>query len=99
MRDVIVSLFILSTLPTCYRRPFIGLLVFTLLAYMRVQDLTWGFARYQRWSFYVAVVTLVGFLMSKEDKRFMINDLRCWIMVTLAVLVGASLVASGELSA
>jgi probable O-glycosylation ligase (exosortase A-associated) len=98
MRDLIVSLFILGTLPTCYRRPFIGLLMFTLLAYMRVQDLTWGFARYQRWSFYVAIVTLVGFLMSKEDKRFMLNDIRCWIMVTLALLVGASLVASGELT-
>ena len=26
MRDVIVSLFILGSLPTCFRRPFIGLL-------------------------------------------------------------------------
>jgi probable O-glycosylation ligase (exosortase A-associated) len=94
MRDVIVSLFILGTLPTCFRRPFIGLLMFTLLAYMRVQDLTWGFARYQRWSFYVAVVTLLGFLMSKEDKRFMVPDIRCWIMIALALLVGGSLLAS-----
>lgn len=98
MRDVIVSLFIIGTLPTCYRRPFIGLLMFTLLAYMRVQDLTWGFARYQRWSFYVALVTLLGFLMSKEDKRFMVNDIRCWIMVALALLVGASLLASTSLN-
>jgi probable O-glycosylation ligase (exosortase A-associated) len=98
MRDVIISLFILATLPTCFRRPFIGLLMFTLLAYMRLQDLTWGFARFQRWSFYVAIVTLVGFLMSTEKKQFMVNDLRCWIMVMLALLVGASLLASTSLN-
>ena len=32
-------------------------MVFSLLAYMRVQDLSWGFARDIRWSFYVAVIT------------------------------------------
>ena len=95
MRDVIVSLFIIGALPTCFRRPFIGLLLFTLLAYMRLQDLTWGFARFQRWSFYVAVVTFAGFLLSKEiDKRFMLPDMRCWIMVLLAMLVGASILFS-----
>ena len=100
MRDVIVSLFILGSLPTAFRRPFIGLLVFTLLAYMRVQDLTWGFARFQRWSFYVAVITFAGFLLSKDpEKRFMLPDIRCWIMVVLAMLVGASLLFSDNLVA
>src|SRR5262245_7325187 len=98
LRDLIVSLFILGSLPTCFRRPFIGLLMFTLLAYMRVQDLTWGFARYQRWSYYVALVTIAGFLVGKGSRRFMVSDLRCWIMVTLALLVGASLLTSRYLN-
>jgi probable O-glycosylation ligase (exosortase A-associated) len=97
MRDLIVSLFILASMPTCFRRPFIGLLMFTLLAYMRLQDLTWGFARFQRWSFYIAIITLVGFLLSKDpDKRFMLSDMRCWIMIALAILVGMSLVFSDQ---
>ena len=50
MRDIIVSLLLVSLLPACYRRPFVGLCVFSWLAYMRVQDLTWGFARGIRWS-------------------------------------------------
>ncbi|MBK7876620.1 MAG: putative O-glycosylation ligase, exosortase A system-associated [Planctomycetes bacterium] len=95
MRDVLVSLFILGSLPTCFRRPFIGLLMFTLLAYMRLQDLTWGFARFQRWSLFVAIVTLAGFFVTRGDKRFMLGDLRNWMMVGLALLVGASLVAGG----
>ena len=98
MRDLIVSLFILGVLPTCFRRPFIGLLMFTLLAYMRLQDLTWGFARYQRWSYYVALITLIGFALSKDpDKKLFSSDLRNWVMILLAVLVGASILASGYL--
>jgi probable O-glycosylation ligase (exosortase A-associated) len=95
VRDVLVSLFILGALPTCFRRPFIGLLLFTLLAYMRLQDLTWGFARFERWSFYVAIVTLAGFFLTGGEKRFMLNDTRNWIMVGLCLLVGASLIAGG----
>ncbi|MEY2746667.1 MAG: hypothetical protein RL112_1709 [Planctomycetota bacterium] len=99
MRDLLVAAFILLSLPVCFRRPFIGLLVFTLLAYMRVQDLTWGFARFERWSFYVAVVTFAGFVLHKGDRKFMSGDLRNWIMIALAAVVGISLLASGGLDA
>lgn len=98
MRDLIVSFFILFSLPVCFRRPFIGLLVFTLLAYMRIQDLTWGFARFQRWSYFVALVTMAGFVMGRRSQRFMLPDLRNWLMIALVVLVGASIVASRFLS-
>ncbi len=94
MRDLLVAGFIVATLPTCFRRPFIGLLVFTLLAYMRLQDLTWGWARYERWSFYVAIVTMAGFILGAGERKFMLPDLRCWMMVGLIVLVGLSLVTS-----
>jgi probable O-glycosylation ligase (exosortase A-associated) len=98
MRDLAVGLFIVAALPSCFRRPFIGLLLFSLLAYMRLQDLTWGWARDQRWSYYVALVTLVGFLFSRQpDKRFFRPDLRCWVMIALALLVGLSLLFSANL--
>jgi probable O-glycosylation ligase (exosortase A-associated) len=97
MRDLLVAGFVLLMLPVCFRRPFIGLLVFSLLAYMRVQDLTWGWARHERWSYYVALVTGLGFLVSGQRQRFMLPDLRCWIMVALVVLVGASLLHSEQL--
>jgi probable O-glycosylation ligase (exosortase A-associated) len=96
MRDLIVSAFIIGFLPTSFRRPFIGLLLFTLLAYMRVQDLTWGFARFQRWSFYVAIITLAGFFLGPGPKRFMLPDLRNYIMILLTICVGVSLVFSGK---
>jgi probable O-glycosylation ligase (exosortase A-associated) len=95
VRDLIVSGFILAFLPTSFRRPYIGLLLFTLLAYMRVQDLTWGFARYQRWSYYVAIITIAGFFMSTGQKKFMIQDVRNYVMILLGIWVGLSLLRVG----
>jgi hypothetical protein len=57
MRDLIVFLIVLLTLPVSFRRPFVGMLVFSWLAYMRPQDLCWSFARDMRLSFYVALAT------------------------------------------
>lgn len=91
MRDVLVTLILLAVMPTCFRKPFVGLLIFSLLAYMRLQDLTWGFARTIRWSFYIAVITFSGFFVSHRERKFMVNDLRTTIMMILVVLVGLSI--------
>src|SRR5688572_13310636 len=61
---------------------------------MRLQDLTWGWARYERWSYYVALVTIAGFVLGSGERRFMLPDIRCWIMVALVAIVGLSLVSS-----
>jgi probable O-glycosylation ligase (exosortase A-associated) len=97
MRDLVVALLILAAMPLCFRRPFFGLLVFTLLAYMRLQDLTWGFAKYVRWSFYVSLIMFAGFLFSRGEKRLFVPDLRTWIMVALVVIVGLSLAFSRDI--
>ncbi|MCB9916184.1 MAG: putative O-glycosylation ligase, exosortase A system-associated [Planctomycetes bacterium] len=94
MRDVVVTLFLIAALPTCFRKPFVGLLLFSLLAYMRLQDLTWGFAREIRWSFYVALVTFAGFFASSRERRFMLSDLRTTVMMVLVALVALSLLAN-----
>ena len=86
MRDIIVSLVLLGLMPTCFRKPFVGLLVFSMLAYMRIQDLTWGFARDVRWSFMVAIITFAGFFASRRGERFMAPDFRNVIMIVMVVL-------------
>jgi probable O-glycosylation ligase (exosortase A-associated) len=89
MRDIIFSLFVLGMIPACFRKPFIGLVMFSWLAYMRPQDLTWGFAREQRWSYLVAIVMFAGFLRSRPDKWFIANW-RSYLMLFFIVLVGVS---------
>ena len=65
MRDLLVALFVLGALPVSFKRPAAGMLTFSLLAYMRIQDLTWGFARDQRWSLYVALAMLAGWIFAQ----------------------------------
>ena len=96
MRDLILTLLLLGLLPVCYRRPFVGLAVFSWLAYMRVQDLTWGFARGIRWSYYVAIVTFAGYLVSRERKRWFQPDPRCFVMMLLVLLIGVGILFSQD---
>ena len=69
MRDLIVALFVLGALPVSFKRPAAGMLMFSLLAYMRIQDLTWGFARDQRWSLYVSLAMLAGWVFSQDKVK------------------------------
>ncbi len=97
MRDVIFSIILLGLLPVSYRRPFIGLLVFSWLAYMRPQDLCWGFARQQRWSFLIAFVTMVGYAQLRPDLWFRRNT-RCYLMMFLVLWVTLGVIAANTWS-
>ena len=96
LRDLFVSLFVLGMLPSCFRKPFVGLCVFSLLAYMRLQDLSWGFARDIRWSFYVAIVMFAGAFVSSRERNYMARDWRCYVMLLLAAMIGVSIAIAGR---
>ena len=97
MRDIIVSLIIVGLFPACFRRPFVGLCVFTWLAYMRIQDLTWGFAKYQRWSYFVAILMLAGYFLDKNrNKRFFLPEPRCYLLILLCIWVGIGVLLSEQ---
>lgn len=93
MRDIIFTLVFFAVLPACYRRPFIGVCVFSWLGYMRAQDLTWGFARKQRWSFVVSAAMIAGWLKHPRERWFDQVG-RSWIMILMCftILIGLLLV-------
>lgn len=84
MRDLLVALFVISSLPVSFKRPVAGMMMFSLLAYMRLQDLTWGFARDQRWSFYVALVMFSGFIFQR-DKQAPTWNFRTGLLIFMPV--------------
>jgi probable O-glycosylation ligase (exosortase A-associated) len=88
MRDLILSLIIIGLMPVSFRRPYIGLVMFSWLAYMRVQDLTWSFARGVRWSFYLAMLMFGGWAFSKRRGPFYSRDIRNYLMIAMIFLVG-----------
>src|SRR5437016_2711507 len=69
MRDVALTLVIFGTLPFILWRPHIGILVWTWIGFMNPHRLTWSFAYDMPFAMIVALVTLVGLLMSREPKK------------------------------
>src|SRR5262245_13730387 len=91
MRDLLVFAVVLLSLPTSFRRPFVGMLVFSWLAYMRPQDLCWSFVRDMRLSFYVAIAMLLGWWAHERGRRpFARWDVRSRLLLTMVVLVSIS---------
>ncbi len=87
MRDLIVFALTVASLPFCFRIPFFGLLMFSWLAYMRPQDLCWGFAATMRLSLYVGVTLIAGYFANDVGRRpFMKPDLRAWCMIAILCL-------------
>ena len=92
MRDLFVFGLVMLSLPMAFRRPFVGLLLFSWLAYMRPQDLCWSFARPMRFSFIVGMVMIVGWFVNESHaRRFWRPDLRTILMVVLVVLTSVGL--------
>lgn len=92
MRDLFVFGVVMLSLPMAFRRPFVGMLVFSWLAYMRPQDLCWSFAREMRFSFFVGITMMVGWFVNESGyRRFWRRDLRTTLMAVLAVSMTVSL--------
>ena len=69
MRDYIVTLIVLGSLPYILARPHIGVLMWSWIAYMNPHRLCWGFAVNMPFAQVIAIATLVGMLFSREPKR------------------------------
>jgi probable O-glycosylation ligase (exosortase A-associated) len=93
VRDLIVFTIVMLALPLAFRRPYVGLLLFSWLAYMRPNDLCWSFAREMRFSFYVGFTMVAGWFAHEAAWRpFFRRDFRTLAMLLLAVLTTTSLV-------
>lgn len=83
MRDVLVTLIVIGSLPVILRRPWIGILVWSWLGYMNPHRLTWGFAYDFPFSQIVAITTLIGLVFSAEPKRFPLNSLTFFVFLLI----------------
>ena len=66
MRDAIVTAIVIGSLPFCFARPWIGILVWSWLGYMNPHRLTWGFALNMPFSQMVATATLAGLPFDRD---------------------------------
>lgn len=69
MRDVILLLLVLASIPFALKRPVVGALVFAVLSLMNPHRLTYGFAFDFPFAALLSGVTLLSMLISKEKKK------------------------------
>ena len=81
MRDILVTAIIFGALPFVFRRPWIGILLWSWVGYMNPHRLTWGFAYDFPFAMVVGLVTIVAFFFSREKKEML------WTRETVLLLV------------
>jgi probable O-glycosylation ligase (exosortase A-associated) len=81
MRDLIVTGLIFSLLPFVFKRPWLGILLWSWLGYMNPHRLAWGFASAFPFAMIVGIVTIVAFLFSREKKEML------WTRETIVLLL------------
>ena len=87
IRDVIITLVILGSVPYIFRRPYIGVLVWSWISYMNPHRLTWGFAFDMPFAQIIAITLLLSMLFSKEKMTIPFNGT---VVMWLAFIVWMS---------
>ena len=96
MRTFIVLAIILGSLPFCFARPYIGILMWAWISYMNPHRLTWSNnVKYFPVAQYVGIATLLGCLFTKErDKlpmeREVVLLMLLWAFYTFTSFFGLS---------
>lgn len=81
MRDIFVTVVIFSLIPFIFKRPWVGILLWSWLGYMNPHRLAWGFAYHFPFAMIVGLVTITAFLFSREKKDMP------WTRETLTLLL------------
>jgi probable O-glycosylation ligase (exosortase A-associated) len=94
VRDILVTLLVVGSLPLILRHAWIGVLVWSWLSYMNPHRLAFGFAHDMPFVQIVALTTLVAFAFDSERKRLPADGLLLawvafvgWMCVTTAAAV------------
>ena len=93
MRDVLIFMLVFGSLPFILRRPHIGILVWSWLAFMSPHRLSWGIAYDFQFSAVVALVLLISVAISDEPKEMTWNSVTVVWLVFFLWTVLSTLVA------
>ena len=70
MRDFLITLLVLGTLPYILKKPYYGILVWSWLSYMNPHKLAYGFAFNMPFAQIVVITLFVSLLFTREKLRF-----------------------------
>ena len=109
LRDIVLTVLILGTVPFILRNPYWGVLVWNWLAFMSPHRLTWSFAYSAHFSLIIALPTLVSFIIHNRRKKIpwsapvvLMVLLTAWIVhekafILIHFLIAAEMILAGGL--
>lgn len=86
MRDYLVLGLLFASLPFCFLRPHIGVLVYLLASLLNPHRMTWGIAYHFPVAMLIGIATGAGFLMSR-GKRPLPREREVWLILLFGVYV------------
>src|SRR3990172_4012745 len=84
IRDILIAVTVLAFIPVSFFRPWIGVLVWSWIAYMAPHKLAWGFAQSLPVAMMIGGATIVGFIFAK-DRKPLPRVLGVWVLIALAI--------------
>jgi len=94
VRDLFVLAVVFAGLPVVLFRPFLGLVIYSWLAYMRPQDMTWGMSRVLPLSQWVALAMLAGIVVTLGRERLATFKLQTVLMALLVLWISLTVLTA-----
>lgn len=94
MRDLLLLVVVFGSIPFILIQPFIGLLVYAWLAYMRPHDMVWG--SIPQISLIVALATIVGLVLAGGKERFLALKPQTLLLIAFGLWVGLTSMTAME---
>lgn len=83
LRSILLLSFFCLSLPVCLVRPFYGILLWTIVAFLNPQAFIWDAASSFPWAMAVAIPTLVGFALFSRGWFYRLQSRECYLIVAL----------------
>lgn len=93
MRDLLVFIMVFGSIPFIFKRPALGIVVFTWISLMNPHRLTYGAAYDFPFAAIIGVVTVLSILSSKEPKKMPVTPVTVLLLVMMAWMCLTSLFA------
>ncbi|MFL6707129.1 MAG: putative O-glycosylation ligase, exosortase A system-associated [Massilia sp.] len=87
MRDIVITLLVFGSLPYIFKRPWFGVVMWIWISVMNPHRLSYGFAYSFPFAAVIAAVTIIGLVVTKDDKR-MPKSAIVWVIVAFAAHMG-----------
>ncbi|MCC7596258.1 putative O-glycosylation ligase, exosortase A system-associated [Janthinobacterium sp. FW305-129] len=84
MRDILITIIILGSLPFILKSPAIGGLMWVWVSVMNPHTQAWGFATHLPFAFIIAIATMVSLLMTREPKSLPLTPVSVLLLLFVA---------------